>query len=263
MTESGAAFYEHAHVIMRQIGDARAAAAQQMSDSPVGSVALGIPQSASAVLALPLFMAARRQLPGVSLQLTEELTGNLIEQLRHGRLNLAILFDDGQLKEFARKQIVEEQMFFISCAKGAPPQENRITLKEALKSPLILPSLQHGVRQRVERVSIESGCVIENIVAEIDSLNILKSAILANIGSTILPLAPFHRELQQGLVEAREIYAPAISRTITICASRNVPLTKASSAVSKLIVDVVRELCNTGQWHGAQPIYHHNVHLVI
>jgi DNA-binding transcriptional LysR family regulator len=42
-------------------------------------------------------MATRAQYPEITLQLTEELTGNLSDQLKSGRVNLAVLFDDGQL----------------------------------------------------------------------------------------------------------------------------------------------------------------------
>lgn len=262
LTESGKTFYEHAQAIMRQIADARSAALQQSSNGPTGVVVLGIPQSVSAALALPLLLAVREALPGVTLQLTEELTGNLIEPLRLGRLNLAILFDDGQLKEFARKHIAEEQMFLLSKAPEKRPCANkRIKLDDALRYCLILPSVQHGVRQRIEKIASEHGHAIENIGAEINSINILKSAIMANVGSTILSLAPFRFELNQGLISAQEIYGPGISRTIVVCGSRNVPVTKATAAVSKLIVEVSRELCKKGEWEGACPIYHDHANM--
>ena len=257
LTEAGQVFYEHAQTIMRQIEDARVAALQQLSESPAGTVVLGIPQSASAALAMPLLQAVRKQLPRVTLKLTEELTGNLIEQLKQGRLNLAILFDDGQLNEFARKRIVEEELYLLSYRQPEQPKMGqRITAKEALKRPLILPSIQHGVRQRVEMAAAEHGHVIESLVAEINSINIIKGAILADIGATILPLAPFQLELDQGLVTAQEIHEPSITRTISICTSRNVSITKGTAAVSRLIVHVVRDLCSSGAWPGATPIFH-------
>src|SRR5260370_29964807 len=58
--------------------------------------------------------AARAQYPEITLQLTEELTGNLAEQLKSGRVNLAVLFDDGQLTPFACTPLVEEEMRFRS-----------------------------------------------------------------------------------------------------------------------------------------------------
>jgi LysR family nitrogen assimilation transcriptional regulator len=79
-------------------------------------VELGIPQSVSAALAFPLLKAVRESYPDITFQLTEELTGNLTEQLRSGRLNLAILFDDGQLSGFHTQPLVEEDMMYITRA---------------------------------------------------------------------------------------------------------------------------------------------------
>jgi LysR family nitrogen assimilation transcriptional regulator len=62
--------------------------------------------------------AVRSTYPEITLQLTEELTGNLITQLKSGRINLAVLFDDGQLSSFAATPMIEEEMMYITRAKS-------------------------------------------------------------------------------------------------------------------------------------------------
>lgn len=259
LTEHGRIFYEHAQAVLRQLADARSAVGQ-LADSPAGNVVLGIPQSASAALALPLLLAVREHYPRITLQLTEELTGHLTEQLRLGRLNLAILFDDGQLREFAHKRVASERLCLILASNGKHARR-RVSLEAALSAPLILPSVQHGVRQRIERLAAENGLGIERLAAEINSINILKSAILAGVGGTILPVAPFRAEIEQRRVVAHDIYRPAITRTLALCASRNIPMTHATRAVSKLVVLVTRALCGRGEWPGAEPIFHDNANL--
>lgn len=264
MTESGLAFYEHAQAIMRQIGYARAAVTQQSLDSPTGVVTLGISPTVSATLALPLFLAARKELPGVILQPIEDATDGLIDHLRQRRLNLAILVDDGQLTEFPRKRIMQEQMFLVSSTQHKRPgKARRIKLKDVLQSPLILLSIQHGVRQRIERIAEEHRLAIEGLVGEVHSLNVLKSAVLAGVGATISPLAPFQFELSHGGVQAQVIHDPGVSRALAICTSRDAPPTRASLAISKLIIRVANDLHNTGEWQGAMPICHDNPNLVV
>ncbi|STR18245.1 Cyn operon transcriptional activator [Janthinobacterium lividum] len=99
-TDAGKVFYEHAQAILKQVADARSAVTQSAT-RPSGNVTLGLPHSISGALALPLLLAARERYPEITLQLTEEITGNLNEQLKSGRINLAVLFDDGQLTPFA------------------------------------------------------------------------------------------------------------------------------------------------------------------
>ena len=51
-TDAGKIFHEHAQAILKQVGDARSAI-MQSSAQPAGTVALGIPQSASGAFARP------------------------------------------------------------------------------------------------------------------------------------------------------------------------------------------------------------------
>lgn len=260
-TDAGKVFYEHAQAILKQVADARSAVTQS-AERPSGSVTLGLPHSISGALALPLLSAARAQFPEITLQLTEELTGNLAEQLKSGRVNLAVLFDDGQLAPFVCTPLVEEELRFIfraddrmaaagvasACAAAAT---GSITLAQALAAQLILPGPRHGVRPRIESVARAAGLATGNVI-EINSIAILKSAILAGMGATILPVAPVLAEIERGAMLALSITDPSISRTVVLCGSKNIPLTNAAAAISRLACQVAADLCRSHYWLGAR-----------
>ncbi|MBJ7309502.1 LysR substrate-binding domain-containing protein [Rugamonas sp. CCM 8940] len=249
-TDAGKVFYEHAQAILKQVADAKSAVTQS-AERPSGSVTLGLPHSISGALALPLLMAARARYPEITLQLTEELTGNLAEQLKSGRVNLAVLLDDGQLGPFACTPLVEEELRYICRADSAFAQRgDSIGLAQALNATLILPGLQHGVRPRIESVARAAGLSTANVI-EINSIAILKSALLADMGATILPAAPLLAELERGALVSQAIHSPALSRTVVLCASKNIPLTNAAAAVGRLVQQVSAELCANGVWLGA------------
>lgn len=249
--DAGKIFYEHAQAILKQVSDARSAVLQS-ADQPGGTVALGIPQSASGALAFPLLSEVRRRYPDIEFQLTEELTGNLTEQLRAGRLNLAILFDDGQLGGFHCQPLVEEQMMYITRRQSRFAKPGAaVPLARVLQAPLILPGLPHGVRPRIERRVREAGLELGDVI-EITSIAILKSAILADMGATILPVSPFLDEIARGEMLAQPIGGIELSRTVVLCSSKNIPLTNAAVAVEKLVVQISRALCDSGTWQGAR-----------
>lgn len=250
-TDAGKVFYEHAQAILKQVSDAKSAV-RQSADKPSGTVALGIPQSASGALALPLLTAVRATYPDIVFQLTEELTGNLTEQLRSGRLNFAILFDDGQLSGLNTKLMVEEQMMYITRADSQFASKRKsISLEKALQASLILPSVQHGVRPRIEAKVREAGMTIDKVV-DITSIAILKSALMADMGATILPVSPFLAEIERGEMRAWPFNDIALSRTIVLCSSKNIPLTNAAMVIEKLVLDVTKKLCDSGLWLGAR-----------
>jgi LysR family nitrogen assimilation transcriptional regulator len=251
--DAGRIFYEHAQAILKQVADARSAVVQA-AERPSGSVTLGLPHSISGALALPLLTAARARYPEITLQLTEELTGNLNEQLRSGRVNLTVLFDDGQLGQFTTTPLVEEELRFITRADAAYARgQQALTLRQAVGATLILPGLQHGVRPRIESVLRGAGLALSSVI-EINSITILKSALLAGLGATILPAAPVLDELQRGTLRAQAIHDPSLSRTVVLCASKNIPLTNAAQAVGALVRSVCHQLCAGGAWPGATVI---------
>jgi LysR family nitrogen assimilation transcriptional regulator len=252
-TDAGKVFYEHAQAILKQVGDARSAVTQSTT-RPSGSVTLGLPHSISGALALPLLKAARASYPEITLQLTEELSGSLAEQLKSGRINLAVLFDDGQLAGFSSTPMVKEELMFICrTGSGFGPAGDSVALADALAATLILPALQQGVRPCIESAARAAGLALAHVI-EINSIAILRSALLADMGATILPVAPLLADIAAGTLQARPLHQPPVSRSVTLCASRNIPLTNAAAAVSRLVLQVTRELCESGEWRGARLI---------
>jgi LysR family nitrogen assimilation transcriptional regulator len=123
LSESGRIFLAHATAILRQVDDA-IASVRNVAGDPSGKVVFGVPHSASNALALPLLQAVRQHLPKVELELTEELTGNLVQQLRSGQINLALLFDDGSIDEFACEYLLDEAsgLDFARLGSGSPAE---------------------------------------------------------------------------------------------------------------------------------------------
>jgi LysR family nitrogen assimilation transcriptional regulator len=98
------------------------------------------------------------------------------------------------------------------------------------------------VRPRIESTARAVGLHTRDVI-EINSIAILKSAILAGMGATILPVAPVQAEVERGAMRALSIHGPSISRTVVLCTSKNIPLTNAAAAVSRLVAQVATELC--------------------
>jgi LysR family transcriptional regulator, nitrogen assimilation regulatory protein len=258
LTDAGSRFLPHAVSILRQ-SDNAVASVRSGASAPSGKVVFGIPHSASNALALPLLRAVREQLPLVQLELTEELTGNLSKQLRTGQINLAVLFDDGHLGEFACTPLLRERMCLIEPAQAIPtkvlpagkPRKTRITLKQALAKPLTLPASPHGVRPIIEAAAAQAGLPAPVVEADISSISILRTTLLAGLGRTLLPVMPLRAEIDSGQLVATEVGSPPLARTLMLCAASHIPPSAAAQAVEELVLVLVRTLCASGEWPGA------------
>ena len=248
LTEPGRVFLAHAVAILRQASDARMSV-QGSLDQPRGKVTLGLPPSVCSPLAVPLLLAAREELPGVELELTEEVTGSLAGQLRAGLINLALLFDAGELPQFAHRPLLKERLYVISkAAPGPAPRTSSITLEASLVLPLLLSAPAQGLRRIVERAARDNGLPKPNVLTEINSMSILRLALLAGIGHSILPPMALKQELDSGLLQGRLIRSPQLTRGLNICASKSIPMTPATLAIYQLVVRVTRELCTSSAW---------------
>ncbi|NQW83550.1 MAG: LysR family transcriptional regulator [Alcaligenaceae bacterium] len=249
LTEAGTVFHTYATSILRQVEDAASSVAG-LTDSPAGKVVFGIPHSASHALALPLLKAVRQELPKVQLELTEELTGNLTRQLLAGSLHMAILFDDGTLDDLIAEPLVSEKMSLIYRPESTvdAPRKASISFRDALAKPLILPAQPHGVRPLIEQQAVQAGLLAPNVVADISSISILRTSLLAGLGCTILPVMPLKAELDSGALVALPIRAPQVLRVVALCRSRHIPLSTAAASVGALTAKVVRALCQQGLW---------------
>lgn len=254
LTEPGRAFLAHAVAILRQVEDARASV-RSADDEPTGKVVFGIPHSVSNALALPLLQTVRQRLPGVELELTEELTGNLTRQLRSGLLNLAVLFDDGQVAEFQQQSLVRERLSLIGLpSQSHPGKAAGITLRKALAQPLILPADPHGVRPIIEAAARQRGYAAPHVVADISSVSILRTALLAGMGQTLLPVMPLRAEIHAGRLQALPVVSPMLTRLVVLCAPRHIPLSGAATAVARLTVQLAHALCAQAEWLDATPV---------
>jgi len=249
LSESGRIFLAHATAILRQVEDATASVRNSAGD-PSGKVVFGVPHSASHALALPLLQAVRQHLPKVELELTEELTGNLVQQLRNGQINLALLFDDGSIDEFACEYLLDEELALISPASAADRPQAAVSLQQALLLPLILPANPHGVRPIIEATARAHGLAGPKVIADISSVSILRTTLLAGLGHTLLPVMPLQHELAAGTLCAVPVENPTLTRRLALCASKHIPLSAAATAVARLTADLSKNLCTTNVWLG-------------
>lgn len=256
VTDAGQVFYEYAQGITKQIGDARSAV-QCTATSLVGEVRVALPQSTSGAVALPLMRAAARRYPDIRLRVNEELTGNMADQLLRGRIDIAI-FTKGMAPDDVLFTPLVEEDFVLLCSAQDPhaPPPGAVSLRQAIERPMVLPDRAHGhcTRLLVEAVLSAEDLSLQQVAAEINSVHILKSAVQAGLGSTIMPYALAQQEIGDGRMSAHGINVNGMARTLGLCVSRHVPASNARRAVCELIGEVFRELCDGGRWPGARAL---------
>lgn len=255
-TEAGKVFYEYAQGIVKHLSDARAAVNSTLG-SISGSIVVALPQSVATLLAMPLMSAVAAKYPQVSLHLNEELTGNVMDQLVRGRVDIALFTEPGLPPQVLFEPLIAEDFYLIHNASAAnPPPPGDVSLQAAIACPLVFPGRAHGhlTREVVELALRQRGLPMPQLTMEVNSVHILKSAVQAGIGYTIMPLNLALREIADGHLVAHRIAGDGPSRTLGICTCNAMPPSALKSAITGLIRDTVQSMCQRGEWPGGTAV---------
>lgn len=248
-TEAGKTLYRYAQTIRKQVEQATLEMREQGAN-PVGVVAIGLPMSVATVLALPLLKQCRRAYPRIVVQLVETANNLLAEMLANGRLDAALLYGALPGKGVLARMRLVEDLYLVSAA--ADPDVGlayEVEFERLAEFSLILPSRGTPLRAILENARSAQAKPL-NVIAEAHSLPTLRSAILAGLGSTVLPWSAVSADVSTGLLRISKIVQPEVRRPLAVCVSETVELSDGAARVLALLETICGHLLAEGAWRG-------------
>ncbi|HEX2198988.1 MAG TPA: LysR substrate-binding domain-containing protein [Burkholderiales bacterium] len=246
-TEAGKALYRQAQGMLRQASSI-ADEVRSAGAAPQGAVSVGIPFSASNILAPALLAAVRDKLPKVKLAITEAVSGALEAQLAAGRLDLSVLYErERRTPRVEEHALLVEELYLVSAGRAGRAE---VTLAEAVRRPFILPGPANSTRQILDKAMRKSGGRLE-VIAEVDSPSTMKAMVAAGLGATVLSRSALHPEGARPALAIQRIVRPTLSRALNLCTSRDGTATRASECVREILEETALGLVRRGVWKGA------------
>jgi LysR family nitrogen assimilation transcriptional regulator len=248
-TEAGERLLRHAKTILAEFAEI-ADSVRGQNTAPRGDVRFGLPGTVSEILAVPLIEEARARYPGVRIRIVEAMSGYILEWLRRGDVDLAIIYrasDPAGL--VAHHGLSEEICLFGLPSIGRVPVAagGDVTLAQAAALDLILPGLSHGLRDLIEQAA-QSIQVPINATIEIDSYGQIKRLAQRGLGYGMLPRMAVQREAAAGIFSTWRLVGPEIIRKVYLAYSLERPLPGAVRAVGQLSWDILRRLVREDAW---------------
>jgi len=247
-TEAGDVLYRQALGLLKSAESAKTLVAE-CGGSPGGRVAVGFPQSLTGVLSMPFLKASTARLAGVRLEVFDELSGDLVSHVISGRIDVALVFDDGGLEDVRLTPIWDEMLYLILAPDHFDTSSAPVPLTQLGYLPLLLPGPHHGVRAQVELALSKHG-LRPRVEAELNSFALLRQATLEGMGMTLLPWSCVAGDIHTGKLAALAI-DPPLMRRLAICRALE-PASLAAEKVSSLLFDTVRRLPARLRWKGIE-----------
>lgn len=252
-TDNGLALYHHARFMLRQLDQALSIARQE-SGEVRGMVSVGLPATTVSAIGLPLVRRIRERYPSILINVVEGMSGHLGQMMRLGQLDLAVLFSADVVPDLTAIALLEEELFVMIPRESPLVAKRRtsVTIAEAAKLPMILPTSTHGLRRRIA-AEFEQRNLTAHIVAEIDSLSLLMGCVYSGMGATIKPMSALQLEGERGRDwRALSISDARITRRNYLYSIEPGMLSPAAAAVAGELRDTAQRLVRSGEWRGVE-----------
>ena len=244
-TEAGKLLLKHGRGILHQVEVAREELGAARGGL-AGRVSIGLPPSLSKLITVPLTRAFRQQLPHAQLTLTEGFSILMLEGLRVGNLDMAVLYNSDRSPELETTTLHSEELVLISrkasvkagaAKKRDSDKRQPINLAEVATLPLILPSRPNAFRILIEGEMITIGCKPQ-VALEVDGLNAILSLVREGMGHAVLPSYTLSNVEDTALFTLRSIRSPRIMSELMLVRSSR----RASTDTQKMAIEVVKSV---------------------
>lgn len=238
-TEAGQLLLKHGRGILHQVELAREELGA-VRGALAGRVSIGLPPSLSRLITVPLTHAFKQQLPQAHLTLTEGFSVLMLEGMRVGNLDMAVLYDAAHSPDVEITTLHTEELVLISkaaSAKKPTPKRQPIQLADVADLPLILPSRPNAFRMLIENEMSAIGSK-PRITLEVDGLNAILSLVEEGLGHAVLPSYTLSNFDDPTPFTLRSIRSPHIMSELMLVR----PSRRSSTETQKIAADVVKSV---------------------
>ena len=212
-----------------------------------GSVALGMPPTASYVLAGPLARRVAAEAPNVSLRVVEGYAGHLIDWLQRGEIDVALLYGPAADYRLPAEDLLVEELMLVGPPDCDLSPDTPVQFQVLASLPLVLPSHPHGLRVVVDNVAIKTKTKL-NVRFQADSFHLMKDLVESGLGYTTLPYSSFSREAAAGRLRYAPIVGPRVTRQLVLALQPGTDAPRAAQKLTLLIREEIVTLVGAGKW---------------
>lgn len=248
-TEAGERLLAKARTILAEFAELRDSVRGEQA-MPAGEVRIGLPGTVSEQFSVPLIEATQERFPDVRIRIAEAMSGFVLDWLRKGEVDLAVIYSTSDPKGLGIHHVLTEELCLfgvpaLTALQTAPGQA--VTLGEAAGLDLILPGPGHGLRDQIDEAAAGINATVHAAV-EIESYAQIKRLAERGLGYGILPRMAVRAQEKAGVFRTWPIEDPSLYRKVYLAYSTERPMTAAARAIGQLSWEILRGLVSEERW---------------
>jgi LysR family nitrogen assimilation transcriptional regulator len=192
-------------------------------------------------------LLARERFPEVVIHAAEGYPNQIEQWLVDGKVDLGFVLRAPPESDEA--PLATARGCLVGRKQDRVTQQVEVDFKALDGLPLLQPAAPSAFRSAIAETARKLGIKL-NIVAEIDSMALMKDMVAAGVGYALLTKTTVRKELENGELSAAPIVNPGIVRTIYLGTPHRKAESLAAREVARLIRQVAKELIHSGEWDG-------------
>ena len=225
LTEAGKTFLPRARAVLRELEAARGDVSEG-KDSISGHVTVGVIPTVSPYFLPAILAAFSKHFPDAAVSVVEEITPVLLDRLRAGAIDLAILALPIRGHEFESLPLLTEPLFAALTKKHKLSRRSQVSLRELRKEPFLLLRDGHCFRENAI-AACDRARISPQVVFESGQFSSLLGLVGAGLGISLVPAMAISRAPDVKFVRIADREA---TRTIGALALRGRSLSRAQQA---------------------------------
>jgi len=225
LTDLGKTFLPRARAVLREL-EAAKGDVRERKDSISGPISVGVIPTVAPYFLPPHLSLFTRQFPQAQLTVTEEITPVLLDGVRAGRLDVALLALPLRGHEFDAFPLLTERLFAALPHKHALANRRSVSLKDIRKEPFLLLRDGHCFRDTAV-AACDRARVKPQIIFESGQFSSILSMVGTGMGVSIVPEMAIEKHLNCRYVLISDDGA---TRTIGAIVLRGRSLTRVHNA---------------------------------
>ena len=209
-TEEGKYVYDRSKEITASVDELVSDIRSRASDRP-RDIWLGLAPNVMRAIGVQAAVLQADQIPGIRLHLLEASRNELLDEVRRGELDWAIVHEAEKVDGMITIPILREAILLVT-RRGDGLIPGPVHLRDALSRDLVLDSGRRVVARVLSKAAQELG-LKANIRFEIDSVAVIKQMILLENLSGFFNFALVKEEVERGELEIHEIVNPPLEIT--------------------------------------------------
>jgi LysR family nitrogen assimilation transcriptional regulator len=253
-TAAGLALYRQARMVQRQMEQLNHVV-RGAGTGLAGEVVVGFATALAPIFSSPLAAEVLTRYPQVKMRMLEGESALQHEMVAHSRVDMALLINHDTSSAGLEHQPLCTLGLAMLCngldprdADGAP-----VALAEAVQRVVAMPGAGNPVRLAVEAALKHSGLPPCDVRLELNSLTALVHAAACGLGPVLAPRVPLADMHAPAGLHYRSVIGLEQALQVSLCTSKDLPVTQAASAVMHSLVEIVEERIGREDWPRSAP----------